>query len=49
MRHYCRFRLFLWLLGRQVEPPGSIPEFYRSKGRFTPRLVWDVATIIWQQ
>ena len=47
-REWRRVRLFLSLVWRQCEPPGSVPEPYRSHYRITVRLAWDVATEVCQ-
>lgn len=41
---YRRYRLFLNLLWREVEPRScGIPDLYRAKGRISWRLAWEVA------
>lgn len=43
---FRRLRLFLFLVFRDIESKGSIPDPYRIKGRFSPKLAYEVSTII---
>jgi len=41
-----RLKLFMWLLFRDYEPPGTIPDPYRIRYRFGPRMAWGIAGLI---
>lgn len=41
-----RLRLFIWLLGRDYEPPGVIPEPYRIKYKIGLKMAWEIAGLI---
>ena len=43
---FRRLRLFLCLVFRDIESKGGVPDPYRIKGRFSPKLAYEVSAII---
>jgi len=49
MKLYKAIKLFLKIVWREWENKGNIPEPYRIHYRLSPKVAWDIASMIWNE